>query len=310
MILVLGGSGFVGGRLLASLQTIGHDVAYTYASHITPLAVPGYALDLTRVRSNDLAELIARLKPQVVIHSAVMPISGDFIHHHSVSAYSIVRLTQALALHSPHALIIYLSTDCVFGGGRGHYTEQDIPDARIRRDVYRNYGVCRANGEALLRDYWPNSIVVRTSVVDGHDVTGELSPRLAALLAQLQAGVTTKRLVDRFFTPTLIDNLVSAIAEMSSPTFVYRGIVHVAGRERISNYEYARAAARCASMNEEQIVGEYLADSSVATLPRDSSLDVGLAQQLLETPMLGVEAQLKAMALPMTCLIDTKHSFE
>ncbi len=297
MILVLGGSGFIGGRLLLTLRTRGHEVAYTYASHRSPLDVPGYALDLTRVRSNDLAELIARLKPQAVVHSAVMPISGDFIHHHSVSAYSIVRLTQALAAHSPQALVVYLSTDCVFGGGRGHYTERDSPDARIRRDVYRNYGVGRAHGEALLRDSWPNSIVVRTSMVDGRDVTGELSPRLAALLAQLHAGVTTKRLVDRFFTPTLIDTVVNAVAEMLTPTFVYHGIVHVAGCERISNFEYARAVARQAHLNQDQIVAEYLAESTVSMLPRDSSLDVGLAQHLLRTPMLDVLAQLEAMAL-------------
>lgn len=297
MILVLGGSGFIGGRLVAALQAEGHAVAYTYASRKLPVATPSYALDLARVRSADLAELIEKLKPDTVIHSAVMPISGGYIHHHSVSAYSVVRLAQALAIHQPTARVIYLSTDCVFGGGRGRYTEHDVPDARVRRDGYRNYGVARAVGEALLREHWPNSLVVRTAVVDGRDIEGELSPRLAAIIAQLQAGVLTKRLVDRYFTPTLVDSLVAAIGELIGPSFDYRGILHVAGSERTTHFAYARSVARHIGGDERQIVPEHLAESSVATLPVDSSLDVTLAQQLLRTPMLGVEAQLAGMGL-------------
>ena len=294
MILLLGGSGFIGARLLAALRARGQPVAYTFASHKLPLDIPGYALDLTRVRSDDLAQLIAQLQPDVVVHSAVMPINGDFIHHHSVSAYSVVRLTQALAEHCPQAQVIYLSTDCVFGSGRGQYTEQDLPDARLRhpKDVYRSYGVTRATGEALLREHWPNSLIVRTSVVDGRDALGELSARLAALIAQLESGVQTKRLNDRYFTPTLIDTLIDALCELIEPAFTYRGILHIAGSERTTNYAYARALARRIRADETQVVPESLAESSVAMLPTDSSLDVSLAQRLLHTPMLNVEAQL------------------
>ena len=300
-ILVLGGSGFIGGRLVAAFSQRGHTLAYTYTSRQLPATLnrAGHLLDLTRVRSDDLATLVAQLKPDVVIHSAVMPINGDFIHHHSVSAYSVVRLAEALRLHRPAALVIYLSTDCVFGSGRGQYCEPDAPDARLRKrmDAYRNYGVARAMGEALLREHWPNHLIVRTAMVDGHAVSGDLSPRLAALIAQLQAGIMTKRLVDRYFSPTLIDTVIAAMGEMIEPMFGYRGILHVAGRERTSNYLYARALARRIGADERLIVPEQLAASSVAMLPADSSLDVALAQQLLRTPMLGVEAQLAHLYL-------------
>ncbi len=297
-ILILGGSGFIGGCLAQALTQRQHRVDYTFTSRRLPasLGATAHLLDLTRVRSDDLAELVATLRPDVVFHCAVMPLSGDYIHHHSVNAYSVPRLTQALAQSRPDAPVIYLSTDAVFAGRTGGlYCEYDETDARIRKrsDVYRNYGVTRALGEALLRQHWPsNHLIVRTSHVDGHAVDGELSPRLAALLAQLQNNIPTKRLIDRFFTPTLVDSVIEAVVEMLDPAFSYRGTLHVAGRQRVSHYEHALALAKHIGADASLILPERLAESRVPDLPVDTSLDVSLAQSLLRTPMLDLQEQL------------------
>lgn len=297
-ILILGGSGFIGGRLAQAFIQHQHRVDYTFTSRRLPahLGATAHLLDLTRVRSDDLAALVAATQPDAVIHCAVMPLNGDYIHHHSVNAYSVPRLTQALAQARPDARVIYLSTDAVFAGrADGLYREHDEADARLRKrsDVYRNYGVTRALGESLLREHWPhNHLIIRTSHVDGHDVDGELSPRLAALLAQLQGGIPTKRLIDRFFTPTLVDNLIDAVLEMLDPTFSYRGTLHVAGRQRVSHYEHALALAQHIGADARLIVPERLAESRVPDLPADTSLDVALAQSLLHTSLLDLQEQL------------------
>lgn len=301
-ILILGGSGFVGGRLAQALIQRQHRVDYTFTSRRLPaqLGATAHQLDLTRVRSDDLAELIAATQPDAVIHSAVMPINGDYIHHHSVNAYSVPRLTQALAQSRPDARVIYLSTDAVFAGRAGGlYREQDEADARLRKrnDVYRNYGVTRALGESLLREHWPHShLIIRTSHVDGPSLDGELSPRVAALLAQLQGGIATKRLIDRFFSPTLIDTLIDALIETLDPAFDYRGTLHIAGSQRVSHYDYALALAKHIGADPSLIVPERLAESRVADLPTDTSLDVSLAQRLLHTRLLDLQEQLNRIS--------------
>src|SRR5690606_20426654 len=78
---------------------------------------------------------------------------------------------KALPLNSmfPHRLahlcaaagarLVHISTDCVFAGTKGNYTESDIPDAR---DLY---GLSKLLGEV---DY-PHAITLRTSII-GHEL--------------------------------------------------------------------------------------------------------------------------------------------
>lgn len=69
------------------------------------------------------------------------------------------RLARLCSLSN--ARLIHLSTDCVFSGGKGLYTESDLPDAR---DVY---GLTKLLGEV---DY-PNALTLRTSII-GHELSG------------------------------------------------------------------------------------------------------------------------------------------
>jgi dTDP-4-dehydrorhamnose reductase len=57
-----------------------------------------------------------------------------------------------------------MSTDCVFTGSKGMYTEEDVTDAQ---DLY---GVSKRLGEV---DY-PNAITLRTSII-GHELNGNRS---------------------------------------------------------------------------------------------------------------------------------------
>ena len=61
--------------------------------------------------------------------------------------------------------LIHISTDCVFSGSKGMYTERDNPDAE---DVY---GKSKGLGELL--DY-PGVLTLRTSIV-GHELNGNKS---------------------------------------------------------------------------------------------------------------------------------------
>lgn len=63
-----------------------------------------------------------------------------------------------------NARLVHISTDCVFSGSKGMYTELDVSDAR---DLY---GRSKFLGEV---DY-PNAITLRTSII-GHELEGTCS---------------------------------------------------------------------------------------------------------------------------------------
>lgn len=54
-------------------------------------------------------------------------------------------------------LLIHASTDCVFDGGRGHYSIDDAPNSTDA------YGLSKRIGEACA--FWPNTVILRTSIV-------------------------------------------------------------------------------------------------------------------------------------------------
>lgn len=108
-----------------------------------------------------LAQLFQRIRPNLVINCVgivkqlaqaddplvVLPINSLLPH----------RLARRCM--SAGARLIHVSTDCVFSGKRGHYTEDDVPDAT---DLY---GRSKLLGEV---DYH-NAITLRTSII-GHEL--------------------------------------------------------------------------------------------------------------------------------------------
>lgn len=118
-------------------------------------------VDLTTVES-----VFRELKPAVVINCI------GLIKQHSISK----QHTDAITINSllPHQLaqlcdhhsckLIHFSTDCIFDGKRGAYTEDDTPDAR---DLY---GRSKCLGEV---EYSPH-LTLRTSII-GHELDSSVS---------------------------------------------------------------------------------------------------------------------------------------
>jgi dTDP-4-dehydrorhamnose reductase len=134
-ILILGGDGMLGHRLLASLSD-GHEVRVTLRQPLdayresglfsTANAIPGIDVrDTTR-----LDEVVASFAPKVVVNcvgivkqrrEAKSPIPSLEIN--SLLPHKLRELCAAKG-----ARLIHFSTDCVFSGRTGDYRETDEPD--------------------------------------------------------------------------------------------------------------------------------------------------------------------------------------
>jgi dTDP-4-dehydrorhamnose reductase len=106
---------------------------------------------------DNVKNIIANLKPDVIINciGVVKQISestptADQIYLNSLTPHLLAELSISMGFRS-----INLSTDCVFSGSRGGYTEADIPDAS---DIY---GLTKILGE-VRNEY---GLTIRTSTI-------------------------------------------------------------------------------------------------------------------------------------------------
>lgn len=171
-VLILGASGMLGNaafRLFA--ESDGFNVFGTVRSDrskklfpqiLQPLLISG--VDVENI--DTLTRVLGEVKPDAVINciglvkqlaEADDPLAAIPIN--SLLPHRIARLCAVAG-----SRFIHMSTDCVFSGSKGMYTESDFSDAK---DLY---GRSKLLGEV---DY-PNAITLRTSII-GHELEGARS---------------------------------------------------------------------------------------------------------------------------------------
>ncbi|WP_376098447.1 dTDP-4-dehydrorhamnose reductase family protein [Roseomonas sp. CCTCC AB2023176] len=162
-VLVLGGSGMLGHAAYRTFAAAPGIKAFATLRgeaarrHFPAGLQNGFVTGVDVLDTDALAAAIARVRPDVVVNAvglvkqlgnakdplAALPINALFPH----------RLARLCALAG--ARVIHVSTDCVFLGDRGNYTEADRPDAD---DLY---GRSKLLGEVDE----PHAVTLRTSII-------------------------------------------------------------------------------------------------------------------------------------------------
>ncbi|MEO8042257.1 MAG: SDR family oxidoreductase [Acidobacteriota bacterium] len=163
-LLVFGAGGMLGHKLM---QVLGpsQEVFGTVRSEteqLEPFARDHQILTGVRVEDPDsIRRAIETTKPQVVINAIgiikQLPDSKNILTTLTVNSIFPHRLAELGEEFSFR--LITISTDCVFSGTRGNYSEDDIPDAI---DLY---GKSKNLGEAV----GDNCLTLRTSII-GHEL--------------------------------------------------------------------------------------------------------------------------------------------
>ncbi len=128
---------------------------------------------------------------------------------------------------------VYFSTEYVFDGTDGPYTEEE------RANPLCVYGKSKWDGELAVLAAYSQAIILRTTVVYGQDF-GEKN-YLYSLMRSLGAGKTMRVPEDQISTPTYNRDLATATVALVERGA--QGIFHVCGPERMDRLEFARAVA-------------------------------------------------------------------
>ena len=231
MLLITGGSGFVG-QNLAHFFAPRWPVVTTYLGRSTVPDSTAQSFQLDVRDAEAVSSVFERVAPTVVIHAAGNK-NIRFCEEHPDEAYRINALgtrNVARACRDFGASLIYLSTDLVFGCTKGHYKEDELPQPALA------YGKSKLEGERFALGESGDAAVCRSGGIYGRG-----SPLLSWLSAEVAAGRSVECFVDVFNTPTYVENLAEMIEAIIRKRLT--GVFHTAGRERVSRFEFFRSYA-------------------------------------------------------------------
>lgn len=269
-VLIVGASGYVG-RCLCKMLSKSHRVFGTFYRNTVSFEGERICLD---IRDEDAVQnLVEQIRPDIIFHLA-----WDLNDLEGCIVKGTKNLLRARREHCSTSRFIFISTDAVFDGENGPYKESDIP-----RPVWP-YGVTKRRAEIAVLDV--GGAVARTSLVYGFD---PLDTRTDILLEGLRTGTWRyPYFADEIRCPIFVEDLCAALFELAHADNSEIKILHIAGPEAISRYEFACKLARFLEHDPERIPRGIQSDSGEIR-PLNLSMDISLAKTLFQTKLRSIE---------------------
>ena len=276
-VLVTGCTGRVGSVLLDRVPS-GMEAEILLGpadQHIPPF--PWYRADITERDRVIMAITCAR--PDMLVHLAAMT-DVDGCERHPETAFRVNRdgaAHVAKACGQCGAGMVYLSTDYVFDGRTGPYTETDEP-----RPV-NVYGASKIEGERVAARALDRLAVVRISVPFGRRMPGSPHNFVSMIDERLAAGSPVRAAVDQRTTPAWLAELAEFLWTVARGDV--RGIIHYGTSDRLSRYEMAIALCAARGYDEALVEPMRTADLGLAAeRPLESGFVTGRAAAVLGRP--------------------------
>ena len=135
--------------------------------------------------------------------------------------------------------LLYLSSDLVFDGKKGNYYEDD------NFNPISNFGKTKIQAEKIISDNLKNFCIVRTSLLYGWDSKKENFSTM--IINSLRKNKQIDIINDQFVTPSFVNNISKMLLEICEKNI--SGILHVAGKNSLSRFEFAHQIADIFDLN-------------------------------------------------------------
>lgn len=220
-LLLVGATGFIGRALLPALAAR-HPVTAARFNSPEPADT---GVEWIRVAPEELPAVLRALRPAAIVNAAALATPSACRADPGLARRLNVELPTLLA--ESDARLIHLSTDQVFDGRRGRYTEAD------EAAPISVYGQSKLEGEARVLDRSPGATVLRVNLVCGRSA-GPRPSSVDSMLAAAERGEEIRLFTDEYRSPVGVDDVVRAIAALVECPF--RGILHLGG-PRLSRWD-------------------------------------------------------------------------
>lgn len=262
-LLITGASGLLGGAVLFRGRDAMDILACTHETSLCPRGFETREIDLAS--ETHAKDLVKGFKPDWICHCAAVT-DVDLCQRQPATARRLnvtAAETLARAAADNGARLLLISTDSVYDGRRGWYVETDATGP------LNEYAASKLEAERRVREFLPEVLIARVNFYGWN-----LKPKHSLaewVLGQLDAGVSVPGWTDVFFNPLFNMDLADCLNAMMARGL--SGIYHVAGSERCSKYEFARAVAAEWGYDPEAIRPTELVTAGLgAPRPLDTSL--------------------------------------
>lgn len=234
-ILVTGASGLLGLNFALAVDGKNHQV--TGVANTAPnIRVNFRYLQAELTEPGRIENLLDAEKPDLILHTAALA-NMEACEANPQLAAEVNGVLPGILAHaaSRHDIqMIHISTDAVFDGTKGNYSEIDVPHP------LSVYARSKWEGEKAAASANPQALVARVNFY-GWSMSGTRS--LAEFFVNhLAAGKTVKGFTDVLFCPLMVLDLADLLLEAAEKKL--HGIYHLVGAQAMSKYEFGSAIAR------------------------------------------------------------------
>lgn len=277
-VLVIGATGLLGREVCNEAMAAGLEVVGT---HVTPLGSvgvphPGGIAHLDLRDSASLGPLVESCRVDAVVNAAYVVRGPDLVPVTADAPGQIADVCAGLGIR-----FVQLSSDVVFDGTRPageRYGEDDVPNP-----LYE-YGRAKLRCEQSVAERDPGAAIVRTSLLYP-------GPHTRAVHDALSGSTSMTFYTDEIRNPCVTTDLARFLLWLlTAPEGrAVSGVVHAAGADAVSRFEFARLVAADAGLDPDLVRGGPSPDGG-ARRPRNCALrsDRGLPG----LPLAGVHARL------------------
>lgn len=261
-------------------------IGQTYSRRLHTQAFQVLQMDLTKPGA--AGRLLDQAQPDWVINCAALANVDECEASPDRARQLNSELPEKLATYVGRggARLVHVSTDAVFDGQRGDYTEEDEPNP------LSVYGRTKLQGEQAVAQANPQAIIARVNMY-GWSLSGRRS--LAEFFFyNLQAGTPIQGFTDVYFCPLLVNDLARLFFRMLSAEL--EGLYHVISRDCTSKHDFGVAIARQFGFAESLISPTQVAEAGLMAVRSPKlTLRADKVAQALGGPPPGLSTGLKGL---------------
>jgi dTDP-4-dehydrorhamnose reductase len=288
-ILVTGCHGLLGQKLVEILKPDSYEVhgVDIHRDNFFPTRRCYTYHQLDMINRSMVMDLVQNIRPHAIVNTAAMThVDACEFEREScwkINCGAVESLVDAARRIGSH--LIQVSSDYVFDGEAGPYSELDRPNP------ISYYGKSKHAAENAVLGGGIEGTILRTVVLYGHG--RNLKPSFVTwLVNKLRHRQDVKIVTDQISNTTIVDDLAEAIRRMI--VMGRTGVYHGAGKEILSRFEFSLKVAKAYGLSDVYIqptLTKLLGQS--ADRPLQSGLLIDKAERALEMQFRTVEEQLK-----------------
>jgi dTDP-4-dehydrorhamnose reductase len=294
IFLVIGASGLTGFKVML-LAKKKYEVYGT--CNMKPLS--DESVRRLEITNGDQLRLLFRdIRPDIVVNTAALH-NVDYCETHEEDAYNVNANAVGMVANLCNQIgsrLIQISTDFVFDGKKGYYSENDPPNPL---NIYAKSKLIGETKAQTCSSY----VIIRTSVIYGwtplemrnySSSSGKPINFGLWALTMMKNGNALNIINDQFSSPTLADTLADVIIRLAVGDD--NTLYHVSGNTCLSRYEFTKKIAELTGHSIERIhpvkTGSF---TQLAKRPANSCLNCNRVQEKLKYKLPYIEESLTVL---------------